>query len=278
MTHTPAADPLLADLTVTVLGAGNMGGAVVTAIRAAGLPAEQLLVVNSSRESSERAARELDATAADRTDAVARADVLILGVKPYQILDMIAEVRDDLASDAVVVSLAAGTTLEAIESALPEGQAVVRAMPNTPISVGEGAVGLMYGTAASDAVRERARALFAAAGYVADITEDQVHAFIGAAGSMPAFVFALIEASTDEAVRQGLKRELASALVQHTVRGAATMLLETGTHPALARNAVTSPGGTTAQGLAELARQSAGPALAAAMQAAAETSRRMAEG
>lgn len=278
-----SADQSLAGLTVAVLGAGNMGGAVVRAIRAAGVAAEQLLIVNSSPESSQRAAEQLDATAAaDRADAVARADALVLGVKPYQILDVLAEVRDDLRPDALVISLAAGTTLAAMQEVLPAGQPLVRAMPNTPVGIGEGAVGLMFpaasgtGSGTDGAVKERARALFSAAGLVAEITEQQVHAFVGAAGSMPAFAFALIESAIDEAVRQGLKRDLATQLVVRTIRGSTGLLLDGDLHPALARNAVTSPGGTTAQGLAALAAEGAGPALAAAMETAADASRKMA--
>src|SRR5699024_6739791 len=121
-------------------------------------------------------------------------------------------------------------------------------------------------------------ALFARAGIAVDITEDQVHAFIGAAGSMPGFMFALLEAMSEEAVRQGLRRELADALVQQTVRGAATMLLEGGTHPAIARNRVSSPGGTTVEGLAALERAGMRSGIAAAMAAAAERSRAMTGG
>jgi pyrroline-5-carboxylate reductase len=255
-----------------------MGGPVGRTMLVAGVRPEHLRIANSSAASSERAAEELGATAAgSRAEAIEGADVVVLGVKPYQILDLVAELRDDLPAGAVVLSLAAGTTLAQIQGALPAGAAVARAMPNTPISVGEGAVGLMRGDAVTDAQHALLHALFSRAGVAVDITEAQVHAFIGAAGSLSAFVFTIIEAMTDEAVRLGLKRDLASTLVQQTVRGAATMLTESGIHPAVAKNGVSSPGGTTVQGLAALEREGVRAGVASAMAAAAEASRAMTE-
>ena len=278
MTDTSTGTIDLSSVRVALIGAGNMGGPVGRTMLDAGVRSENLQVVNSSPESSERAASELGAIAASRAEAVRDADVVVLGVKPYQILDLAAELRDDLPEGAVVLSLAAGITLAQLEEALPPGTAVVRAMPNTPISVGEGAVGLMRGDAVADAQHELLHALFSRAGVAVDITEEQVHAFIGAAGSLSAFVFAIIEAMTDEAVRLGLKRDLAAALVQQTVRGAATMLAESGMHPAVAKNGVSSPGGTTVQGLAALEREGVRSGVAAAMAAAADASRAMTKG
>ena len=273
----PTADGVdLAAVQVAVIGAGNMGGPVARTMLDAGVRPDQLRIANTSADSSRRAAEELGATAADsREDALAQADVVVLGVKPYQILDLAGELREQLPAGAVVISLAAGITLAQLEGALPEGSAVVRAMPNTPISVGEGVVGLMRGSAVTDEQHRLVHALFSRAGVAVDITEDQVHAFIGAAGSLSAFVFAIIEAMTDEAVRLGLKRDLAATLIQQTVRGAATMLTQNGIHPAVAKNGVSSPGGTTVEGLAALERAGMRAGVAAAMAAAAEKSREM---
>lgn len=275
MTQSAASKPETITAKVTVIGAGNMGGPVAKAFLASGLPGDDLTIVNSSTQSSERAAQELGARAGERDQAVREADVVVLGVKPHQIVDLAGEIAEQLQDDAIVISLAAGTTLAATEQALPDGQAVVRAMPNTPISVGEGAVGLMRGSAVTDEQYALVHALFAQAGVVEDITEEQVHAFIGAAGSLSAFTFSLIEAMTDEAVRLGLKRDLADRLVQQTVRGAATMLMETGQHAAVAKNGVSSPGGTTVEGLAVMERLGVRPGIASAMQAAAERSRQL---
>ena len=274
----PSAGRDLAGVRVAVIGAGNMGGPVVRSFLAAGVRGEDLRIANSSAASSQRAAQELGATSAERSEALEGADVVVLGVKPHQLLDLATEISEQLPADALVISLAAGTTLAQIEQALPAGQSLVRAMPNTPIAVGEGAVGLMRGSAVTDPQHGLAHALFSRAGVVVDITEEQVHAFIGAAGSLSAFVFAIIEAMTDEAVRLGLKRDLADSLVQQTVRGAATMLLESGMHAAVAKNGVSSPGGTTVQGLAALEREGVRSGIAAALAAAAEKSREMSRG
>ncbi|MFC7464322.1 pyrroline-5-carboxylate reductase [Brachybacterium sp. GCM10030252] len=276
--HTSAeqSGPDLSGVRIALIGAGNMGGAVARAFLSAGVAAENLQIVNSTSASSERAAAELGATAASRSEALEGADVVVLGVKPYQVLDLLSAIRDSLPAGAVVISLAAGVTIAAMEAALPAGMPVERAMPNTPIAVGEGAVGLMRGTSVEDAQHALVHALFARAGVAVDIAEEQVHAFIGAAGSLPAFTYLIIEAMTDEAVRLGLKRDLAASLIQQTVRGAATVLSETGAHPAAAKNAVSSPGGTTVQGLAAMERAGVRAGVAGAMAAAADHSRQMA--
>ena len=274
MTSSAATVPAPSDARIAVIGAGNMGGPVVRTFLAAGARGENVRVVNSSAASSERAAEELGVTAAaDRSAALDGADLVVLGVKPYQVADVLSAIADELPEQAVVLSLAAGVTLEVMEGALPTGRPVVRSMPSTPIAVGEGAVGLMRGTSVSDEQYALVEELFSRAGVAVTISEDQVHAFIGAAGSLVAVVYALIESMTDEAVRQGLKRDLAAQLVQQTVRGAATVLTETGVHAAAAKTAATSPGGTTAAALAEFERQGVRGAVASAMQAAADRSR-----
>jgi len=272
----PSAGHDLSTLRVAVIGAGNMGGPVVRTLLEAGVQGEHLRIANSSAASSERAAAELGATAAaTRSEALAGADVVVLGVKPYQILALAAALREELPAGAIVISLAAGTTLAQLEQALPDGTSVVRAMPNTPISVGEGAVGLMRGSAVTEAQHQLVHALFSRAGVAVDITEEQVHAFIAAAGSLAGVAFAIIEAMTEEAVRQGLRRDLADTLVQQTLRGAATMLMESGAHPAVAKAGVCSPGGTTAEGYAAFEREGVRAGLAETMAAAARRSREL---
>ena len=152
---------------------------------------------------------------------------------------------------------------------------IARNLELTPAQRVGGEVRHMRGSAVSDEQHELVRALFAEAGVVEDISEEQVHAFIGAAGSLSAFTFSLIEAMTDEAVRLGFKRDLADRLVQQTVRGAATMLMQTGQHAAVAKNGVSSPGGTTVEGLAVMEREGVRPGIAAAMKAAADRSREL---
>lgn len=266
--------PDLSAVTVSVLGAGNMGGAFVRAMLAAGVSPQNLRVVNSSDASSRRAADELGATAGSVSDLTG-SDVVVLGVKPYQLDAVMPEVRSALAEGTLVICIAAGTSLAALTEALGGHTQLVRAMPNTPMSVGEGVTHLMASDGATESSVELARALLAAAGIVVDLPEEKGHAMIGAAGSASAFVFTIVDAMIDEAVRQGIPRPDATRVVLQTVRGAATLLQETGQHPAVARGAVMSPGGTTAEGIAALERGGIRPALAGAMDAAARKSRAM---
>lgn len=274
---TPDTEPDLAAIRVVVIGAGNMGGAFVHAARAAGVAAQHLVVVNSTEESSRRAAERLGATAGTLED-VPGADVVVIGIKPYQLEAVLPTLRDRLDERTLVLCLAAGTTLAALTELLGGHRDLVRAMPSTPIEVGEGVTQLMPGPDASEEAIALARAVLSASGLVVDLPEASGHAFVGAAGSAPAFIFTVVDAMVDEAVRQGIPRADATRIVLQTVRGAATLLAETGDHPAVARGMVMSPGGTTAEGVAALERGGIRPALAAAMEAASSRSREMSEG
>ncbi|MFC0675868.1 pyrroline-5-carboxylate reductase [Brachybacterium hainanense] len=264
----------LSSLTLVMLGAGSMGGAFAAAARAAGVPGANILLINSTPASSQRAAEKLGARAGSLED-LARADVLVLGVKPYQVASALPGVREHLTDRTLVISLITGLTLAALAEELPGIPLLTRAMPNTPMAVGEGVTALMHADTVPDEQRELARQLLAASGLVEEVREDQVHAVIGAAGSNTAFVLYVMEAMIDEAVRQGLTRDLATRMVEQTVRGAATLVQSTGEHPALARAAVSSPGGTTAEGVAALDRAGVRAGIAAAMDAAAAKSRAM---
>lgn len=272
--ETSSSAPDLADVRVTVLGAGNMGGAFVRAMLSAGVTAQNLRIVNSSEESSQRAAEELGASAGTPDD-LSGADVIVLGVKPYQLESVLPTVREALQEDTVVVCIAAGTTLGSLAEPLGGHPQILRAMPNTPMAIGEGVTHLMASPDASEASKDLARALLSAAGIVVDLPEDKGHAMIGAAGSASAFVFTVVDAMIDEAVRQGLPRPEATRVILQTVKGASMLLQETGDHPAVARGKVMSPGGTTAEGIAALEEAGIRPALAAAMNAAAQKSRAM---
>ncbi len=271
---TTDATPDLSTTTLVVVGAGTMGGAFATAALAAGVTAQNLRVVNSSDESSRRAADRLGATAGSIED-VAHADVVVIGVKPYQQRATLPPLIEHLRPETVVISLAAGATLQSLTRDLGGHERLVRAMPNTPMAVGEGVTALMFTDAVPEEQRALTRDLLHASGIVEEISEGSVHAVIGAAGSAPAFVFYLMEAMIDEAVRQGLTRAVATRMVEQTVKGAAQLVIESGDHPAIARAGVSSPGGTTAEGVAALDRHGMRAGIAAAMEAAAAKSRAM---
>jgi pyrroline-5-carboxylate reductase len=154
-------------------------------------------------------------------------------------------------SGAVIISIAAGITLEALENALP-GRRVIRVMPNTPCFVGEAASGFALGTRATDDDRTLVKSLLDAVGVSVEVNETLLNAVTGLSGSGPAFVFQFIEALSDGGVKAGLPRHIATTLAAQTVKGAAEMVLKTGKHPGQLKDAVTSPGGTTIAGVEAL--------------------------
>lgn len=260
------------------IGAGQMATALANGVVAAGLyRAEQIRAFDPFDGARENFAELFGATAVlDSNAAVAsQATLLLLAVKPQQMSTALAEVALALQSKAVVVSIAAGVTLEIISAQLPPGSRIVRVMPNTPCLVGRGASCFALGQHADSADGERVRRLLSAVGIAHEVPEKLLDAVTGLSGSGPAFVYTVIEALADGGVRAGLPRALAAELAAQTVSGAAAMVLETGKHPAELRDAVASPAGTTIAGLAELERLGLRGALIEAVTAAAERSREL---
>lgn len=266
MTTSASTEPAPANAPkIAMLGLGSMNGAILAGLRSSGVRAEHVLATTRSAASARARAEQhgvrvlageeddggptgpSDGSATANQQAVADADVVLLGVKPHQIVETCAEIRDSLKPGAVVVSVAAAVDLEMLEGALRQGQPVVRAMPNTPLSVGLGVVGLAPGTHASPEQIRQISGLFAPCGAVHVIEESQIDALTGVAGSGPAYAFYLAEQMAAAGVEMGLSPELAADLAAQTVHGAGRMLVENrGTADAaqLRRN-VTSPHGTT---------------------------------
>jgi pyrroline-5-carboxylate reductase len=202
----------------------------------------------------------------------AGANVLFLAVKPQQMADALAELRGHVTAEHLVISIAAGVPLATLAAGLGAGPRLVRVMPNTPCLVGAGASGYCLGPGATAADGELVGQLFSAVGLAFAVSESLLDAVTGLSGSGPAFVYLMIEALSDGGVRVGLPRDVALALAAQTVRGAAEMVLTTGEHPAVLKDAVTSPGGTTIAGLAALESGGARSALIAAVEAATKRS------
>jgi pyrroline-5-carboxylate reductase len=195
-------------------------------------------------------------------------DVLVLAVKPQTVPAVLAEIRSGIGPRHLVISIAAGITLQALADGLGLETRLVRVMPNTPCLVGASATGYAAGTAATEADVALVGRLFGAVGTAFALPEKLLDAVTGLSGSGPAFVYVMIEALADGGVRMGLPRDVALALAAQTVLGSAKMVLETGTHPAALKDAVASPGGTTIAGLHALERGGARAALIDAVQAA----------
>jgi pyrroline-5-carboxylate reductase len=260
------------------LGAGNMAGALLRgAVRRAGRDPRTLGVSDIRPEASEALKRELGVVGfASNPEACRWADQVVLAVKPQGLSAVLSEIAGQLAPETCVISIVAGVPLARIESELGGHRKLVRAMPNTPALVGEGATALTRGPETSEAEFEEARQLFAATGSVVSVEEKLMDAVTGLSGSGPAYAFLAIEALSDGGVRAGLPREIATKLAAQTLLGAARLLLETGEHPGKLKDMVASPGGTTIAGIAALERAGFRAALIAAVEAATARSRELA--
>ncbi|MFZ2624526.1 MAG: pyrroline-5-carboxylate reductase [Propionibacterium sp.] len=259
------------------LGAGNMGGTIVRGLVKAGRPPETIGVTSHGRATREHLAEELKVRAFDdNAQAAAWADTVVLAVKPAKALGVLDEITDQLAPGTLVISLCAGLSCALLESRLPAGTAVVRVMPNTPASVGAGMAGVSGGAHASLAQVSTALALMSAVGTAVSLPEDQQDALTAISGSGPAYVFYFVEALVEAGVTQGLPRPLATELAVKTLLGAARLLDETGSHPTLLRETVTSPGGTTAAALRELDDHGVRSAVQDAVEACARRSAELA--
>jgi pyrroline-5-carboxylate reductase len=210
-------------------------------------------------------------------DVARESDVVVLCVKP-QILDQVLRgISPDLSRDKLIVSIAAGVPIAAIERRLHPPMRVVRAMPNTPATVGAGATALALGEHATDADLATARTIFDSVGLTVVLEESQLDAVTGLSGSGPAYLFLIIEALADAGVKVGLSRRASLQLAAQTVLGSAKLLIESGQHPGMLKDGVTSPGGTAIAGLHTLEAGGLRNVLMNAVEAATRRSRELGE-
>jgi len=239
---------------VAVLGAGKMGGAILAALAKAG--DSRLADIRATVQHAHRAAtvsKQLGIKiTTDNSAAVRNADVVLLCVKPTYVRGVLQEIRSELREDALLISIASAVTTQAIESALGRHLAVVRAMPNTACRIGKGMTALCAGRFAGPEHLAQASELFALMGLTAEVEESMMDAVTGLSASGPAFIYTILEALAEGGIRVGLPRELATTLAAQAALGAASMVLETGQHPAILKSEVTTPGGCTVEGLLEL--------------------------
>lgn len=266
-----------AALTIGFLGAGKMATALAEGFVRAGLVTPDSLFARDIL--SEAAARFAAATGgkivADAGDLARAARVIVLAVKPDQILPAVERTREQLTPEHLLISIAAGVKLQQIEAIAPAGCRVVRVMPNTPALVGACAAGYAVGGCARREDGELTGMLLSAVGVAVQVKESLLDAVTGLSGSGPAYGYLMIEALSDGGVAAGLPRDVATRLAAQTVLGAARMVLETGRHPGELKDMVTSPGGTTIDGLHELEKAGVRNALISAVRAAARKSRRL---
>jgi pyrroline-5-carboxylate reductase len=267
---------------LAILGTGSMGGAILHGLRQPEVSVPSLRATTRT-DASAAALRErgIEARATEHEHdanrwAVEDARLVLLGVKPAQILPLLDELAPHLHPEALIVSVAAGVTTEAMEERV--AQAVVRAMPNTPALVGRGVTGVSGGSRASASDLALAAALFRTVGTVIELPESQIDALSTISGSGPAYVFLLIEEFTRAAEELGFEEEVAALMVQQTFLGA-SLLLEAGEEdPAELRRRVTSPKGTTERAVAVLQEAELAEVFGRAMRAALARAKELAAG
>jgi pyrroline-5-carboxylate reductase len=258
---------------IAIIGGGNMGGAVLHALMELRMePKDLYLIEISDRVREEYVDRYGISGSSSIDEELSCYDVIVLAVKPQNMSDVLAQLNNFVTNKNLVLSVAAGIKLAFIEGRLGDGQPVARTMPNIAAKVGSAAVALCYNRHLTDSQCTLARSIASSIGMAVEVDEEKMDAVTGLSGSGPAFVFLMIEALADGGVLLGLDRRTALALAVQTVFGAASMLRDSELHPAVLRESVTSPGGTTAAGLFELERGGFRHLVTSAVEAAAEKS------
>jgi len=263
---------------IAILGAGKMGEALLSGMLRAGVPASAIV---AAARRAERAAALRDAYGIEATnapEAVKLAETLVITVKPQDIAELLDDIAPFVSPGQLVISVAAGITTRFIESRLAADVPVVRVMSNTPVLVDEAMSVISPGAHAGEEHLRSTQNLLRPVGKVLRIPESQQDAATALSGSGPAYVYFLVEAMVDAGILLGMPRGTALEMVKQAVFGAATMLRESGEHPVILREQVTSPGGTTITAIRELERHGVRAAFLAAIEAARDRGRELGAG
>lgn len=275
--QTPAQLP---QVRVAVLGAGKMGGILLQAFLK-----ENLFAAEKIRATVGHAERALALStqwgvdvSTNNLEAASQADLILIGVKPFQVPELVEQIKPALSAKKMVVSFAASVKTRTIEETSGHDIAVVRAMPNTPSALGAGVAGLCRGRFVSDQQMGLAERMFETVGRTVVVDEKHMDAVTGLSGSGPAYMYIIIEALAEAGVKVGLPRDVATQLAAQTAFGASKMVLETGYHPAMLKDAVTTPAGCTIDGILELEEGGLRVTLIKAVMRATERARQLAAG
>ncbi len=263
---------------LAVLGAGKMGGILLSAFIQSGLfqPDQIVGTVAHAERVAAVEARLGVRCLTENLAAAEGADLIVVAVKPTQVLDVVAQIAPALSPNKLVISIAASVTTSAIEQVAGDGVAVIRAMPNTPARLGAGMTAMVRGRFATEAQLQTAERMFRTVGRVVTVDEKHMDAVTGLSGSGPAFLYIIIEALAEAGVNVGLPRDVATQLAAQTAYGASRMVLETGSHPALLKDEVTTPAGCTVDGILELEEGGLRVTLIKAVKRATERARALA--
>jgi pyrroline-5-carboxylate reductase len=278
---TPAAiPPSLPGIRVAVLGAGKMGGILLQAFLKNNLLAPEQIVatVQHPERALALSAQFGVEVMTDNLEAAQRADVILIGVKPIQVPALIETIKPALTKKKLLLSFAASVTTKSIEAAAGIDIAAIRAMPNTPAMLAAGITALCSGRFVSDQQMAIAQRIFQTVGRTVVVDEKHMDAVTGLSGSGPAFLYIIIEALAEAGVNVGLPRDVATLLAAQTTYGSARMVLETGYHPALLKDAVTTPAGCTVDGILELEEGGLRVTLIKAVKRATQRAKELAAG
>ena len=245
----------LAHHTIAVIGAGNIGRALIGGLlKAHDVEPDQIRASRRNEQALDKLGQQFPGirTTTRNIEAVHEATMVVLAIKPQMALRVINEIKATINDKTIIISVLAGVTTNTLQEKFQLDLPVVRAMPNTPALVDEGATAICGGDFATDEAFSVARAMFEAVGKVEIVPEYLMDAITGLSGSGPAYIYMVIEALTDAGVKQGIPRPIAARLSAQTVFGAAKLVIETEKHPAILRDEVTTPGGTTISAIAEL--------------------------
>jgi pyrroline-5-carboxylate reductase len=263
--------------TVTIIGGGVMGGAIAAAVRAGGWPADAVTVADRNTETlADLAAAHGLVTTTDLAEAAQGADVIVFAVKPQDASEVLAEFSAHVKQGATLLTVAAGLPTSYYESRLPQGTAVVRAMPNTPALVGFGATAIAAGASATDAHLALAARVLAGTGLVVTVDEAQISAVGAVSGSGPAYFYAFVEALIESGITLGLDRDVATALANQTLIGAGRLLESSGASAGVLRARVSSKGGTTLAALGAMSDAGLQTVVAVGLSAADRRTRELA--
>ncbi|GAB3211383.1 pyrroline-5-carboxylate reductase [Marinactinospora thermotolerans DSM 45154] len=263
---------------IAIIGAGKMGEALLAGLLGTGHAAAEVLVTEPRAEQARRLRERYGVEIVPAEEAARRADTLVLALKPQDMVDLLVDVAPAISGDTLVISVAAGITTGLLEKHLVGDVAVVRAMPNTPAVVGQGMTAIAAGRHATADHLDRAEALLRPVGEVLRVAERHMDTVTALSGSGPAYFYFIVETMIDAGVLMGMSRDIAEKLVVQTIAGSASMLRDSGEHPVVLREAVSSPGGTTAAAVRELERHGVRTAFTDAIEAARDRSRELSEG
>ena len=278
--NTAAQNQDLSQLRVAILGAGKMGGILLQAfLKQEMLAPDQLVATVAHEERAAALSAQWGVEVSTNNFAAARAaDVILIGVKPFQVPALMVDIKQALTPEKLIISFAASVKTEAIEHAAGIDLAVIRAMPNTPSTLGAGIAALCRGTFVTEQQMALASHMFEAVGRSVIVDEKHMDGVTGLSASGPAFIYIILESLAEAGVKVGLPRDVATLLAAQTTFGAAKMVLETGYHPALLKDAVTTPAGCTIDGILELEEGGLRVTLIKAVMRAAQRAKELAAG